>query len=207
MASRPFKLLLRNVYDKSILPYSSRVLLQKLTVPQLLKKFPALYGSLPFSHMPATCPYPEPDRSSICLTSSRSILILCSHLHLGLTSDPLPLDSPTKTLYMPPHSPICPAHLILHHFITWTMLSEQYRSLSSSLCSFLHSPVTLTLLGPNILLSTLLSNTLSLCSSLNVSDQVSHPYKTTRKITVLYILIFNFCIANWKTKYSAPNES
>jgi hypothetical protein len=30
-------------------------------------------------------------------------------------------------------------------------------------------------------------NTLSLCSSLNVNDQVTHPYKTTRKSTVLYI--------------------
>jgi hypothetical protein len=33
----------------------------------------------------------------------------------------------------------------------------------------------LSLLGPNILLNTLLSNTLSLQSSLNFSDQVSHP--------------------------------
>jgi hypothetical protein len=43
---------------------------------------------------------------------------------------------------------------------------------------------------PNILLSTLFSNTLSLCSSLNVWDLVSHPYRTTGKIIVLYILIF-----------------
>jgi hypothetical protein len=28
--------------------------------------------------------------------------------------------------------------------------------------------------------------------SLNVSDQLSHPYKTTGKIIVLYILIFTF---------------
>jgi len=35
-------------------------------------------------------------------------------------------------------------------------------------------------------------NTLSLRSSLNVSDQVSHPYKTTGNITFLYILIFKF---------------
>ena len=60
-----------------------------------------------------------------------------------------------------------------------------YRSLSFSLCSFLHSPVTSSLLGPNILLNTLFSNTLSLGSSFNVSDQVSHPYKTTGKIIVL----------------------
>jgi hypothetical protein len=30
------------------------------------------------------------------------------------------------------------------------------------------------------------------CSSLNVRDQVSQPYKTTRKIMVLYILILTF---------------
>jgi hypothetical protein len=57
-------------------------------------------------------------------------------------------------------------------------VGEQYRSWSFSLWSFLHSPVTPSLLGPNILLYTLFSNTLSLCSSLNVSDQVSHSYKT-----------------------------
>jgi hypothetical protein len=37
----------------------------------------------------------------------------------------------------------------------------------------------LSLLGPNILHNTLFSNTLSLRSSLSVSDQVSHPYKTS----------------------------
>jgi hypothetical protein len=36
--------------------------------------------------------------------------------------------------------------------ITRTILGEEYRSLSSSLSSFLHSPVTPSLLGPNILL-------------------------------------------------------
>jgi hypothetical protein len=79
--------------------------------------------------------------------------------------------------------------------------------LSSSLCSFLHSPVTSSLLGPNILLNTLFPNTLSLCYSLNVSDQVSHPYKTTGKIIVLIILVLYFWVAKWKTKDSAPNDS
>jgi hypothetical protein len=37
------------------------------------------------------------------------------------------------------------------------------------------------------------SNTLSLCCSLNVRDHVSHPYRTTGKIIVLYFLIFTFC--------------
>jgi hypothetical protein len=53
---------------------------------------------------------------------------------------------------------------------------------SSSLCSFLQPPVTSFLFGPNNLLSALFSNTLSLCSSLNVRDQVSRPYRTTWKI-------------------------
>ena len=42
----------------------------------------------------------------------------------------------------------CPVHLILLDFITRTILVEEYRSLSSSLYSFLHSPVTSSLLGP-----------------------------------------------------------
>jgi hypothetical protein len=58
------------------------------------------------------------------------------------------------------------------------MFGDEYISLSSSLCSLLHSRVASSLLGPNILLSTLFLNTLSLCSSLSVKDQVSHPHKT-----------------------------
>jgi len=68
-------------------------------------------------------------------------------------------------------------------------------------------PVTSSLLDPNILLNTLFSNNLSLRSSLSVSDRVSHPHKTTGKIIVTHIFIFKFWIANWKTKYSAPNDS
>jgi len=74
------------------------------------------------------------------------------------------------------------AHLI-RDYITQTILGEQYRSLSSWLCSFLHFPVTSSLLCPNILL-----DTLSLLSYLNVSD----PYKATGKIIFLCILIFKF---------------
>ena len=74
--------------------------------------------------------------------------------------------------YMPPH-------LILFDLFTRKIFGEEYRSLSSSLCSFLHSPITSSFLGPNILLSTLFSNTLSLRFSFNASDQVSHPYKKT----------------------------
>jgi len=54
-----------------------------------------------------------------------------------------------------------PAHLTLLDLIPWTTLGGKYRLLNSSLCSLFHSPGTSSLLGPNILLSTLLSNILS----------------------------------------------
>ena len=121
-------------------------------------------------------------------TSWRHILILSYHLCLGL----FPSGFPTKTLHTPLPIHSCPAHLILLDMITPTIVGDEYRSLSSSSCSFLHSILTPSLLGPNILLSTLFSNTLSLRSSLSVGDQVSHQYKTTGKIIVLYALIFIF---------------
>jgi len=154
-------------------------------------------GSLPHSLVPATCPYPEPARSSPYPhpTSWRSILILSSHLRLGLLSDLFHSDFHTKTPYTSLLSPIratCFTHITLFDFITRIILGEEYRSLISSLCTFLHSPVTSSLLGQNVLLSTLFPHTLSLPSSLNFSDQVSHPYNTTGKIRVPCILIFIF---------------
>ena len=107
----------------------------------------------------------------------------------------LPSGFPTKTLYTPLSSPIratCPAHFILLYFITRTILGVEYKSFSSSLCSLLHSPVTPSFLGTNILLNTMFSNTLTFFSFRNVNDQVLHPYKTTGKIIILYILIFTF---------------
>jgi hypothetical protein len=91
-------------------------------------------------------------------TSWRSILILSSHLRVGLPSGLFPSVFPIKTLYTPllfPQSATWLAHLILLDFITRKIFGEQYRSLSSSLSSFLHSPVTSSLIAPNILFNKL----------------------------------------------------
>ena len=158
-----------------------RVILEKLTGLQLVKKFPAFHGARRFITALTSVRHPSISWASQIQsiyphpTSWRSILILSTHLRLGLSSGFYPAGFPTKSLY-PPSSPIrstCPAHLILLDFITRTILGEEYKSFSSSLCNLLHSPVTLSLLSPNIFLNTMFSNTLSFLSSLNVSDQVS----------------------------------
>jgi hypothetical protein len=109
------------------------------------------------------CPspvYPEVQRSIPCPTSH----FLKIDLNIILPSTrrsskwPLSLRFPrqnrvyTSTL---PHSATCPAHLILLELITRTILGKEDRSLSSSLCSFLHFLVAVSHLVPNILLSTL----------------------------------------------------
>ena len=147
-------------------------------------------GSLPHSQKPASCPCPEPDQSSPCpaphyLKNNFNIII-------PATSRSSKWFLPTKTLYTPLLSPIsatCPTHLILLDLIT------QIISSSSSLCSFLHSPVTSSLLDSNISLSTLFSNTIILRCSLSVRDHVSYPYETTDKIIILFILVLIFFIS------------
>jgi len=148
--SQPLDDMVTNIPVPYLLTPTNRVLLEKLTVSQQVKKFPTFYGTRRFitaSTSASTYPYLS---QLDPINSSRSRLILRSYLRLGHPSGLLPSSFPTKTLYMPLLSSIrgtCSAHLILLDLITRTIFGEEHRSLSSSLCIFLHSPVTSSLLG------------------------------------------------------------
>ena len=174
------------------------VLLEKLTGFAASQEIPQFYRTERF--ITAFTSFRHPSLSWASLVQSippqpaswRSIVILSSHLRLGLPNGLFPSGILTKYLYTSLFSPIratCPAHLILLDFITRKKLGEDYRSLSSSLCTFLHSS-TSSLVGPNILFKTLFSNILSqFPPSMWLTKFPTH---TTGKIIFLYILIFKF---------------
>ena len=112
-----------------------RVLLEKLTRLQLVKKFPAFHGTQKFitaltsvRHLslswasPIQSIYPYP-------TSWRSILILSTHLHLGLPSCLLPSCFPSKTLYTPSPHPYAPHAQPISFFSILTHLKRYYQTL------------------------------------------------------------------------------
>ena len=172
-----------------------QVLLEKLTSFRLVIKFPAFYENPKIHYCIHKCPPPVPLLSQLDPVHNPTSHFLKIHLNIIIPSTPGPPKC-TISLGFPHQRPVYASPLShtrymprLSHSSRFyhSMLGEEYRSLCSSLCSFLHSPVTSSLLRPNFLLSTLFLNTLSLRSSLNVNDQVSHPYKTTGKTIVLYM--------------------
>jgi len=153
--------------SKTSVPYlftpGSRILLENVTGSQLVKKFPPFYLTLNFITVFTSArnvfQFWATSVQSMPLypTSWRCTSILFSHPWQDLPSGPFPSGFSTRNLYTPLFFPIratWPARLILLYLITRITFGEKYRSFSSSLPSFLQSPLTSSLLGPNILLST-----------------------------------------------------
>ena len=158
---------------------TAQVLIEKLLVAQPVKRFFALKepeGSLPCSQQLTSGSYTDPDESSPrpITVFLRYLLILSSHVRLSLpgfsAKNPSAFIFSSYVLHASPTT----FSLICSHF------SEEYKSWISSLCHFLHPPIASSLLGSNTSISTLFSNTPSLCSSI----QVAYSYKTTSKIVV-----------------------
>jgi hypothetical protein len=94
-----------------------------------------------------------------------TVLIVSTHLFFGLPYGLFLSGLPTNNTYTFHFSFIratCPAHLVIIDLIILIIIGEEYKLWSSFLCSFLYLPVISSLFGPNVPLSTLFSNTLSL---------------------------------------------
>jgi hypothetical protein len=101
--------------------------------------------------------------------------------------------------------PLFPLHALpISFFLTWSFQLYLVKSTSydaPSYAVFSNLLPFLPLLGPNILLSILFSNTLSLCSSLKVRIQVSYSHKNAGKIIVSHITLYRFLTADENTRW------
>lgn len=104
-------------------------------------------------------------RSSLILSSLYAQVLEVVSFFCFPTKNPVRISPLSYTWHMPhPLDISCFVHP------NNTVFGKKYKLWSSSRCIFLQSPVNSYLLAQNIFLSTLFSNTLSLCSSLNVSN-------------------------------------
>jgi hypothetical protein len=95
---------------------------------------------LPCSEEPTTGLYSEPAESSQYPNSIslRSILILSSHLRVGLAAGLFPTGIPTRTpctIFLFPMCVICPSNLIIDSVIL-IIFGEEHNLRNSSLCKF-----------------------------------------------------------------------
>ena len=95
---------------------------------------------------------------------------------------------PTKTLhtsFFPIHA-TRPTHFIVHDLTTLVTFGEGFKSRNNSVCRFLNPALTSSLLDPNIFLSILPSNTISLCSCFHVRDKFHTHTKQQENYSSVY---------------------
>jgi len=121
---------------------------------------------LPCTNKLAICTCSKPHQSSPYLKPILKIHFnIISHLRLGITSFLFTSGLLTQSLYTIILSPIVPQPRPFH-FSWFDPLNTIWRR-RFSLCILIHSPVTSSLLGPTIFLSTLSYNALNLWPDIN----------------------------------------
>ena len=131
----------------SLLTPWRRVLLQKLTGMQQVKRFPTFLWNPKVHYRTHKRPPPVPilgQPNRVHIPTSYLLEIHPNIIHPSTPRFPqwslsvrFPHEDPIRPLSSLIRATF-PAHLILFDFITRTILGEEYRSFSSSLCNLLH---------------------------------------------------------------------
>jgi hypothetical protein len=163
--------------------------LERPRILQPFKNFPAFYGTRKFPLLSSwtLLIQPTPPYSISPISFIKSSI----HLRIVLPSVLAPSSVLLNNLYAYAFSSFiyatCPIYLVLSDLIFLIILGEEYKLRRSLVCSFLHTLFTSSHFDQNIPLSTLFSYTFFLWSSLNVRNQVLHPYRSRGQIMVMCI--------------------
>jgi hypothetical protein len=169
---------------------SSRVFPEKLIFAQYSRNAIPLNesgGAFLCSQDPSTSPSPELDPYPFTLFRIQLSIVpsLARSFKQSLTF--LHIFHQTFCMYFHvPHSCYMPHLSNYPWFAIPIIVCEECEFMKLTIVLFVHPP---SIMGPNIQHPVL--KPLSVCSSLNVRDRVSHPYKTMSKITILCVF-FNF---------------
>jgi hypothetical protein len=157
-----------------------------MTVPKLIKKYPTFYWTLKVPHCKTARIQSQINPLQVLYSVSvRWIVILSSKLYPGLPSGAFPSGFPHS---FKKHNYPSLFALILRDVITWICrwvvhITKLLTLQLSPVPSYFH------FLDPSTFLITLSSNTLIHYSSVNLRDQVLHPYRQQTLQFCIYLTV------------------